>query len=246
VAQEVIMNKILTYTLALLILSFSPCFSPYSQAEPSSDVVDKIFHPYVLPFEREFEWRLMSRKDDDGNELVQRFAYGHALSEYTVAEFYVLGSRDEDENFELEGYQAEVRWMMTEQGKYWADFGSIVEFEKYHNEKKWAVTYGLLMEKEFGQTSLTLNTLLVYEWGDIKDQELKTEFRAKYRYRWIPQLQPAIELYTGDDFIGIGPAFMGIQRFDSRRQLKWEMGFIAGFNGNSKDHTLRFSLDYEF
>ena len=108
------------------------------------------------------------------------------------------------------------------------------------------MTTGLVMEKEIGQTSLTVNTLLVYEWGDVPDQELKTQLRVKYRYRWMPLLQPAVELYTGDDFVGIGPAFMGIKRFDSRRQLKWELGFIAAIDSVSKDHSLRFSLEYEF
>lgn len=217
------------------------------QAEPSGGVVDKIYQPYVLPFEREIEWRLMSRQNDEGNELVQRFAYGHALSEFVIAEFYVIGSREKEaDDFGLEGYEMEVRWMITEQGKYWADFGAIFEIEKYHNEKIWEATSGLLMEKEIGQTSLTINALLAYEWGNVVDQELKTQLRVKYRYRWMPLLQPAIELYTGDDFIGIGPGFMGIHRFSSRQQLKWELGFIAGFNGDNKDHTLRFVLEYEF
>ncbi len=40
------------------------------------------------------------------------------------------------------------------------------------------------------------------------------EFSAQYRYRRLPQFQPAIELYSGEDYVGIGPAFMGIQRFN--------------------------------
>ena len=218
-----------------------------SVAEPSDGVVDRVYHPYILPFERELEWRFMSRQNEDGNELLQRLAFGHALSETVIAKFYAVGSRDEQHNdFGLEGYEFELRWMMTEQGKYWADFGTLLEVEKYHNEKRWEVTTGLVMEKEIGQTSLTVNTLLVYEWGDVPDQELKTQLRVKYRYRWMPLLQPAVELYTGDDFVGIGPAFMGIKRFDSRRQLKWELGFIAAIDSVSKDHSLRFSLEYEF
>ncbi len=129
---------------------------------------------------------------------------------------------------------------------WYAGVGALLERAKNPKGKRWEVTTGLVMEKGIGQTSLTVNTLLVYEWGDVPDQELKTQLRVKYRYRWMPLLQPAVELYTGDDFIGIGPAFMGIKRFDSRRQLKWELGFIAAIDSVSKDHSLRFSLEYEF
>ena len=62
----------------------------------------------------------------------------------------------------------------------------------------------------------------------------------------MPQIQPAIEIYVGEDYAGIGPAFMGIQRFDGQKQLKWEMGFISGLNGDNKDHILRLAIEYEF
>ena len=62
----------------------------------------------------------------------------------------------------------------------------------------------------------------------------------------MPQVQPAIEIYVGEDYTGIGPAFMGIQRFNGQKQLKWEMGFITGLNGDNKDHILRLAIEYEF
>jgi hypothetical protein len=88
--------------------------------------------------------------------------------------------------------------------------------------------------------------LLVYECGKSIQNEFETEIRLKYRYRYLPALQPYIEIYTGEDFIGLGPGFMGIHRYEGQKQLKWELAFIAGLNGDSKDHTLRFALEYEF
>ncbi len=209
-------------------------------------VVDKVYHPYVLPFERKVEWRLTSRQNDNGNILQQRFAFGHALSERLILEAYIVGSRDEKDDFGVSGYELEARWMVTEQGKYWADLGMLFELEKQHQTDDWEATIGLLTEKEFGRTSLTTNIKLVYEWGQLIENEFEGEFKLKYRYRWIPEIQPAIELYVAEDYTGIGPAFMGIKRFDGRRQLKWEMGFIAGLNGDAKDHTLRLNLEFDF
>jgi hypothetical protein len=53
-------------------------------------------------------------------------------------------------------------------------------------------------------------------------------------------------LYSGENYLGIGPAFMGVQRFDGQKQLKWEVGFITGVDSRSKGHILRVAIEYEF
>jgi hypothetical protein len=232
---------LLSLLLMVLVLLFNS-----KQANADGVVVDKVYHPYVLPNEREFEWRLLSHKNDDGNSLGQRFAYGQSLTDNVMVEVYVVGERDIDDNFSLSAYEIETRWMITEQGEYWADWGMLFEVEKEHKLDIWEVTTGVLFEKEFGRTSLALNAFLIYESGSDIKNEFETEFRLQYRYRWLPQVQPAIEIYVGEDYTGIGPAFMGIHRFNGQKQLKWEAGFITGLNGDSKDHILRFAIEYEF
>ncbi len=209
-------------------------------------VVDKVYHPYVLPYEREFEWRLASHDTDQGNLLMQRFGYGHSISEYISLEAYIIGERDENNDFGVSAYELEARVMLTDQGEYWADWGLLFEIEKDKHHNDWEVTTGLLMEKEFGRTSLTLNAFIIYEWGQTLKNEWESEFRLKYRYRWIPQLQPAIEVYFGEDYQGLGPAMMGIQRFDGQKQLKWEFGFITEVAHHGKDNTFRLALEYEY
>jgi hypothetical protein len=209
-------------------------------------VVDKVYHPYVLPNEREVEFRLLTRQTNTSNKLAERFAYGQSVLDDVMVEFYIVGERDIDGDFGLSAYEIETRWMLTEQGEYWADWGMLFEFEKEHNKDVWEVTSGLLFEKELGRTSLSINAFIIYEWGHDIENEMEIEFRAQYRYRWLPQFQPAIELYSGEDYVGIGPAFMGIQRFEGQKQLKWEAGFVTGLNGESKDHILRVAIEFEF
>ncbi|MDN4503038.1 hypothetical protein QX776_11545 [Alteromonadaceae bacterium BrNp21-10] len=230
--------------LSFFIFLFIMLIIPSARAD--GDVVDKVYSPYVLPFERELEWRFMSRQNDDGNELTQRFAYGHALSEFITMETYIIAARDSHGDFGLKAYEVEARWMMTEQGQFWADWGMLFEVEKQHELNIWEVSTGVLMEKEFGKVSFTANMFIVYESGSDIQDEFEFETRMKLRYRWLPQLQPAIEFYSGEDFVGVGPAVMGIQRYQGQKQLKWEMAFITGLNGNNKDHSLRFALEYEF
>jgi len=209
-------------------------------------VVDKVYHPYVLPNEMEFEWRVLSRQDEDQNILSQRLGYGLAISQTIALETYLIGERNGDGDFGLQAYEIEARMQLVEQGRYWADWGLLLEIEKEHQKDNFEITTGLLFEKEINKTSLTLNAFVVYEWGDTLEDEIELEFRAQYRYRWIPQVQPSIEIYTGEDFIGIGPGFMGLQRFQGQKQLKWEAGFITEVGGGGKDHSFHFALEYEF
>lgn len=217
-----------------------------SQALADGIVVDKVYHPYVLPNETEFEWRMLSRQTDEGNLLGQRVAFGKSLNESLMLEAYLVGEKTETEDFSLQAYEVELRWMVTEQGEQWADWGMLFELEKLHQSDNWEFTTGVLFEKEFGRTSLTMNAFVVYEWGENLEEEFEAEFRLKYRYRWMPELQPAIEIYSGEDFLGIGPAFMGIYRIDRQKQLKWEAGFISEISLSGKDHSFRLALEYEF
>ena len=88
--------------------------------------------------------------------------------------------------------------------------------------------------------------MVEYEWGSSIKNEFESELRVNYRYRWKPAIQPAIEVYLGKGFVGVGPAITGLYRYDKQKQLKWEFGFITGLNGNDKDHTLRLALEWEY
>jgi hypothetical protein len=226
----------------LLVLELSLTQAVYADSNP----VDKVYHPLVVANERKVEWRFAARELEDKNYLAQRFAYGQALTERLIVEAYLSGERDQSDDYGLKGYEIELRYMLTEQGQYWADWGLLFEFEKQHDSDTYEITTGLLFEKEYVHTSLTINALLIYEWGQNIKNEMETEFRLQYRYRYMPEIQPAIEIYTGEDFIGVGPALMGVHRFEGIRQLKWELAFINGFNGEKYDETLRFVLEYDF
>ena len=215
-------------------------------AKADGIVVDKVYHPYVLPFERELEWRLVSHQTDSGNILAQRLGGGGAINDTIALEGYIVGERDDSGDFGLEAYELELRWQLIEQGKLWADWGALFELEKKHNEDVYEATSGFVIEKEFGKTSLTMNAFLVYEWGQDIQNEWESEFRAQYRYRYRSAFQPSIEVYVGEDFVGIGPGFIGLQRFDGQKQLKWEAGFITEISQSEQNHSFRLALEFEF
>lgn len=222
-------------------------FHGFAQAD--GRVVDKVYHPYVQPYEQEFEYRYVYQKQSEhqhDNDMAQKLGYGRAIADKIALELYVMAERRSPQDYHISGYELEMRWMLTEQGQYSADWGLLFELERENHTEKYEFTSGILMEKEFGPTSLTINALAVYEWGQAIENELETEFRLQYRYRYLPQLQPAFEFYAGEDYKGAGPSLMGVQKFEQMKMLKWELAVIFAIDASTVNNTLRFALEYEF
>ena len=216
--------------------------------------VDKVYHPYVQPLERELEARALWIHDDN-NDLdgiqVYRLGLGAALSERLFGEFYLIGTKGADrgtslEAYELEAYELEMKWQLTEQGEYFADWGLLFELEAERNNDVRELATSLLVEKELGQWTGTLNLAGIYEWGDDIDDELESRLAAQLRYRYSRYFEPAVELYSGQTAKGVGPVALGDVRFSGRRKLHWELGLIFGLDNESPDQTLRAMLEFEF
>jgi hypothetical protein len=218
-------------------------------AQSDGLVIDKIYHPYVQPLEREFEWRASLQDRQPGrpdNLQLYRFAYGQSLGERWFLEAYVVGQNADDADFDVESYEVEALRQLTEQGEYWADWGLVFELEKASGRDAWEISGGLLAEKEWGKWSGTANLFVMQEWGSDIVNELETRLGLQARYRYARGFEPALELYSGEDTRGVGPAVIGQARLGGRRQLTWEAGAIFGLDSKSPDTTLRFLLEFEF
>lgn len=212
-------------------------------------VIDKIYHPYVQPLEREFEARATLQDEQPGrpdNLQMYRFAYGQSLGDRWFAEFYLVGSNSDEDSLDLEAYELEAQWQLTEQGEFWADWGMLFELEKDADVDAWEFSTGLLAEKEWGRWSGTANLFLMQEWGSDIADETETRLGLQARYRYSPGFEPAVEIYSGEDTRGIGPAVLGQLPLDGKRQVRWEAGVIFGVDSKSPDTTLRFLFEFEF
>ncbi|HKJ18269.1 MAG TPA: hypothetical protein VJ984_13025 [Xanthomonadales bacterium] len=218
-------------------------------AQADGVVIDKIYHPYVQPLERELEWRAIWQNQQPGRPddlQLYQLAYGQAIGDRWFAEVYLIGENSSEGSFEVEAYEFELQRQLTEQGEFWADWGLLLELEKERDLDAWEFSTGLLVEKEWGRWSGTANLFLAYEWGDEIADETETKLNLQFRYRHSRSLEPALEFYSGEDTTGIGPAIMGRVPLGGRKQLGWEAGAIFGIDSDSPDTTLRFLLEFEF
>ncbi|MEC9313992.1 MAG: hypothetical protein VYB22_03835 [Pseudomonadota bacterium] len=203
--------------------------------------VDKVYHPYVQPMEREVEWRMVAA---DGDHL-QRLGIGRSVNDRVFVEGYLLAA-EEGDTFRLEGYELETRIQLSEQGEYAVDWGMIVELEKAHQEDEWELATALLMEKQWGRWVGAANLWLEYEWGDEVKDEFETAVALQTRYRLSPAFEPAIEFYGGENTRALGPVAMGDVRFGAGKKLHWESGVLFGLSKKTPDAIIRLLAEYEF
>ncbi len=79
-------HKILCCVLAMAGLACA-------EAQADGRVVDKVYHPYVQPLEREFEYRFIYQKQSehpDNNAMGQKIGYGFSIAERLALETYLI------------------------------------------------------------------------------------------------------------------------------------------------------------
>ena len=212
-------------------------------------VIDKIYHPYVQPLEQELEWRTIYQDEQPlaaDDIWLYQLAYGRSLNDRWFAEVYLVGEKSADQSFEIEAYELEAKWQLTEQGEFWADWGMLFELEKEANEDVWEFATAVLAEKEWGKWSGTANFYVLREWGSEIENEWETKLNLQARYRYKQAFEPAIEFYSGENTRALGPVFLGQINISNRQRLSWEFGAIFGLDSKSPNRTLRLLLEFEF
>jgi hypothetical protein len=241
------MSKRMHRYLWQLIPGFLLCTTGVAMADGS--VIDKIYHPYVQPGERELELRTVIENNANspaGDQKIWQLGYGQSFNDRWFGELYLIGSADDDNSFHLSAFEIEALWQLTEQGEFFADWGMLFELEKEKDESIVEVSAAVLVEKEWGRWTGTANLYGIYEFGSDVDNEFETALGLQARYRKSRIFEPAIELYKGEDAFGVGPVLLGSHSLGGGRQLRWEAGLIFGVDSDTPDQIFRGLLEYEF
>jgi len=230
----------LLFTLLLLI----PC-----ELFADGIVVDKVYHPYVDALETELEFRSVIQDRQKGLQTpaqIHQLSIGRAIGSRFFAEVYAIGAKSRQGTFELEAWETELKWQLTEQGEFAVDWGLFFEYETEVQEDIQELTAGILAEKEFGRWSGTANFMVINEWGDDINDEFETALALQARYRKSRAFEPGIEFYAGQNTMALGPVIQGTYRMGVRKSLRWEAGVIFGLDSERPDTSYRFLIEFEF
>ncbi|MEY4642913.1 MAG: hypothetical protein RLZZ227_2907 [Pseudomonadota bacterium] len=212
-------------------------------------VVDKIYHPYVDALENELEYRALAQDAKQGfagPAQRHQLSLGRSIGSRLFGEVYAVANRARDGSVSVDAWEAELKWQLTEQGEYAADWGLLFEYENERRVDAQEFSVTLLVEKEWGDWSGAANLHVINEWGDDIAAELETALALQARYRYSRLLEPGVELFAGQGTRGIGPVLQGTFNTRVRQSLHWEAGLILGLDADSPNRTWRFLMEYEF
>lgn len=232
------MNKYLTNTALLL----TAVITAQVHAE-----MNRVYHPYVEQHERELEYGFTLRDLGGDKVLLNRAGIGYAWNDKIFTEVYLLTESINHQGEAIRGYEAELKWQITEQGEYWADWGLLLEAGTAKDISSHEFAAGILWEKELASRWVAAaNVIAEYEYGRDIEDEFETALRAQLRYRYSVAIEPALELYLDDQDWAAGPALMGTVKLSSRKQLRWELGLLFGLDAKTPESSLRGGIEFEF
>jgi hypothetical protein len=210
-------------------------------------VVDRVYDPYVQPLETEIEWRSILQSGDETADIDKHiFGVGRSLSDRFALELYAIGTREGGESLDIDAFEAELRWQITEQGEFAFDWGAVFELERDTGENVWEASASVVAARDLGRWTALANLGLVYEWGGGVGDEIETDLHLQARYRMRESFEPAIELHMGQDTAVLGPVLTGLIRTAPGRKLRWEAGLFLPLDNASPDRVVRLNFEYEF
>lgn len=205
--------------------------------------IERIYDPAVNALEREVELRNLTPTD-----ATERWTlgYGGGLAERIALEGYVVVDTDNGERARVRGYEADLRWQLTETGEYPIDWGLLVETGYDRLEQRWEQGVSVLASHRAVRWTGTVNAGLAMSGKHPTSGQPELNLRGQWRYRWRPALEPGVEVHLTEDTRAIGPMIAGFSRVATRQRLKWEVAVLAGVVVATPDAILRTQLSWEY
>ncbi len=211
--------------------------------------IDKVYGTTVEQGEREFEMRGLHVIDDDGGsegEKTVKIGLGYGVNATWFVEGYLEVEDERGENAEIEAYELENRFQLSQPGEYAVDFGLLAEIEKVRELDIVEFKAGPLFQKDFGNWTGKANLLVERQFGDDKTED-EWEFitRTQLKYRMSSAFEPGIEYHGEEHSKALGLVGMGGVALDGAA-FEWLLGVFAGLNDDTADTQLRWEAELEF
>lgn len=220
----------------------------------------KVYSPIVEEGEFAFETRghvYNDSDDDQDGESVQRFALEYAPTSWWLTAVYGNFEKEAGGDFEYEATAWENIFQIFPQGSHWLDLGFYVEYEMAAMDgSPDELELKLLAEKNVGHLTFTVNPILEKELGANAEESTEFAYAARAKWRWMPELEPAIEAFGEIGEISdpepmdeqrhqVGPVLLGKLPLGNRSALKYEAGYLFGLTEGSPDGAFKWLLEFE-
>lgn len=194
-------------------------------------------------------------------------------------------ARDDEKEFEFAlAYGITERWKAEMETEYEQKRGADLAYKKFKFENVYALgsegdgdyldsalygdialadkatdshslTGGILLRKNFSDTTHTANILLKTDFGDTATMGTNLIYRWQTRYNLARAFEPGFEILGDtrkkdafrDQHLKIGPALYGTLPLGGTRgeKIGYSLGYFFGATPSTPDGTLRWALEYE-
>jgi FTR1 family protein len=219
----------------------------------------KVYSPRVVKGENEIEYRGFHDFDKndsrDGGET-HVFAVGRGFTDYWFSELYSIYAKQPGAYFKHEAIEWENLFQLTEQGKYWADFGLLTEYQSTDHGPG-EIALAPIIEKTIDRWVGTLNLFFERQIGSEAGPGTIFAYAARVKYLLNSRFEPAIEAFGEPGRINhaggfngqehwVGPAFYGAVRLSGTHKLAYSAAYLFGATSVSSDNRAILRLEYEF
>jgi hypothetical protein len=220
-------------------------------------------HVYSLELtqrEWEFETRLDRTNDQDREKngaASVAFDIGYTPLSFWKIEIENQWARDPGQKLKYDSIAVENLFQFTETGEYWLDTGFFFEYERVSQRGDHDnVTFGPVLQKEWGPVVAKLNLLVNREIGSGADEAFNVDYRAQTYWQFSPSFRTGIELYGEpgpidhfkkfeDQRLRAGPVVLGTFPIPKIGKFKYELAYMFGLNTASEHGTLRGLFEFE-
>jgi len=220
----------------------------------------KVYSPNVVKGENEIEYRGFRDFDDDSSRdgaEKHKLGVGRGFTDFWFSEIYSVYEREPGGSYEHEAIEWENRFQLTEQGKYWADFGLLVEYEATPHGNPDELVIAPIIEKTVDRWVGTVNLFFEREVGSGRSSDTTFAYAARLKYLLHPRFEPAIEAFGEPGHLNhfgsfngqehwAGPAVYGAVGLGGTHKLVYSAAYLFGETSVSSDNRAILRLEYEF
>jgi high-affinity iron transporter len=227
---------------------------------PADAAPFKVYSPAVVKGENEIEYRGFRDFDDDSSRdgaEKHKFGVGRGFTDFWFSEIYSVYEKKPGGSYEHEAIEWENRFQLTEQGKYWADFGLLVEYEATPHGNPDELVIAPIIEKAVDRWVGTANLFFEREVGSGRSSDTTFAYAARLKYLLHPRFEPAIEAFGepgqfnhfgsfNEQEHWAGPAVYGAAGLGGTHKLVYSVAYLFGETSVSSDNRAILRLEYEF
>ena len=181
---------------------------------------------------------------------------GYGVTEFWKPSIEISWAREPGGKLIYDATAFENIFQLTPQGKYWADLGFFFEYERTTKREPDEISFGPIVQKEWGPTLHTLNVVFERQVGPEASRAYALKYAWQSRWRLHPLFEPGFEFHGAIEDVAragrfsdqehrVGPSISGLLLLGRYGKIKYQTAYLFGYSEAASCGAFRWQLEYE-